>query len=83
MTYENADRWAIIRSVWDKKIKAIQLTDWPFYEWDDFTTIKKHGSIVWFDEEQETIDFIFKHFELEEISEELIENKDLPEGYHW
>lgn len=83
MAYEGSDEWAIIRSGENDKIKTIRLTDWFSYEWNDFRTVKKDDEIVWFDEKEEAVEFIFEHFEVSDIDEELIRDQKLPRGYHW
>ena len=83
MAYEGSDEWAIIRSGDSNKIKTIRLTDWFSYEWDDFLTVKKDGEIVWFDEKEEAVEFIFEHFEVWDIDDELIRDQKLPGDYHW
>lgn len=83
MAYEGSDEWAIIRSGASNKIKTIRLTDWLPYEWSDFQTVKKDGEIVWFDEKEEAVEFIFEHFEVWDIDDELIDDQKLPGDYHW
>ena len=83
MAYEGSDEWAIIRSGDNNKIKTIRLTDWFSYEWSDFLTVKKDGDIVWFDEKEEAVEFIFEHFEVSDIDDELIRDQKLPGDYHW
>lgn len=83
MNNKEESKWAVIQSGEDNKITTIPLSDWNFWEWDDFKTVKKNGSIAWFEEKEEAIDFIFEHFNREEISESIIQDGKLPRGYHW
>lgn len=81
--YEEKTRWVVIESGSSKKMKPLPLTDWDWYEWDIFKILKKDDSIVWFDEKEEAIDFIFKNFNEDYIDEEILPDKKLPKGYSW
>lgn len=83
MNNKEESKWAVIQSGEDNKITTIPLSNWNFWEWNDFRTIKKEDEIVWFEEKEEAIDFIFEHFNREEISESIIQDGKLPRGYHW
>ena len=83
MAYHGSNEWAVIKSGKTKKVKAIRLTDWYEWEWNDFATIKKEDDIIWFGEKEKANDFITDNFEKREIDDEVLGDNKLPDGYNW